>query len=100
MGVFLNPLCGKGGDSMYYTYEYVYKIKGCRLKFAFYARTDEVAEEIVRLNNLLVTNPLTRRVSKKKVWIEVPPYELEQGVINRLLESCNREGINPYPNKD
>ena len=98
-GSFLNPLCGKGGDSMYFTYEYVYKIKGSRLKIAFYARSDEVANEIVRLNNLLVDHPMTRRVRKKKAWVEVPPYVLEQGIINRLLESCKREGIDPYPNK-
>lgn len=82
---------------MFWIYEYVYRIKGGgRFKFTCLAREDKTADEMIRLVTLLVPEyPPTKLLKKKKVWVDFPPYEIEQNYINNLRKKLLDRGIDP-----
>lgn len=68
----------------YDIFQYKYKNKKGKLKMIVYARTDDVAKQIIDINN---TNSIFYWVPvvfgfKKPIKINIPPYELEQEQLN------------------
>ncbi len=65
---------------------YCYKDKGSGLKFEFYARNQETADEMARLiTGLGVVNLIPKRFRFVQVMCtEIPPYELEQEQFNTI----------------
>lgn len=83
-------------SEIYKSFLWVYKVKGMLFfRFKCVAREENVASEIVRLISKLVTNKPTKLKKKKLVYINIPPYELEQNQINKLKEECLKRRIDP-----
>lgn len=70
-------------NETYEIYRFAYKAKGGRILHVF-ARRDEVADEIVRMENVGLPYPWKRkRIGfRKLVKVNTPPYELECDQIN------------------
>lgn len=81
MGVFL--LCGysyhKEEKDVFKINEYVYIDRHTRNKFVFYARKEELADELAkRVTALGIFNLRRARIGFCKLYVtETPPYELE-----------------------
>lgn len=62
---------------MFEIYEYQFKVKGIHFVQCFYAREDNVADEMKRLFEKGMGCELTLK-KKVKIYIQQPPYEKEQ----------------------
>lgn len=84
----------KGGiTNMFETYEWTYKIKDSRIKVVFMAREQKTVEEMIYYLSMLVHNPPTKLIKKKKVFIDEPPYPIEQRQINLYKQKCKERGL-------
>ena len=63
----------------YEIYQFTYKDKKSGLKLIIYARAEKTAQEIVDIDNIAnCVYWIPKRFGfKKKVYVSIPPYELE-----------------------
>ena len=82
---------------IYVSREWTYKIKGSFFRRArFIARNEKTLNEMVRLVSKITDKPPTRLVSVRLVYINKPPYEQEQEMLEWFREQCIKKGVDPY----
>ena len=82
-------------DEIYESKEWIYRIKGSRLKIIFIAREQKTVDEMVRLVSKVVKNPPEKLVKVRKVYINTPPYTQEQEMLNWYRQKCKEKGVDP-----
>lgn len=81
-----------GQEEIYETYRYTYKEVMFKAKIVIYAREDKTAQELIDIANshsFYKFVPVRFRF-KKKCYIDVPPYELEQVQLERQQSALRR----------
>ena len=80
----------------YESKEWIYHIKGSRLKISFIAREEKTVSEMVRLvSAIMKKNPPSLLLKVRKVYIKQPPYEQEQEMLNWYRQKCKEKGVDP-----
>ena len=78
---------------------YHYIDKKCRIKFEIFARKDEFADSLISMINELGIYQLrrTKIFFKKEVYVDIPPYELEQAQLDYIeneMRICVSKSLN------